>query len=215
MRNWSNSAKTSRSWSGRAGSSKRSALATQSWSGRLAVKFWSTRSGCLGADGSGTVVRRRCPRMKPSRPSSRVSRTTVRRAASTAASSAPGAVEQRGELPVPIPDHVTRPAAGVFEVHDQVLCGLHNPALAEYLVHAGQAACAYSCRVPPSIARRRMSRRAIRSGSSIGSSNGRRGRGRSRGPGAACARDMSGAGDLPEVGERASHSGYCLMQDGG
>ncbi len=49
-------------------------------------------------------------------------------------------------------------------------------ALAEYLIRAGQAACAYSCRVPPSLARRRMSRRAIRSGSSIGSGNGRRGR---------------------------------------
>ncbi|CAM5268823.1 hypothetical protein SHIRM173S_02474 [Streptomyces hirsutus] len=48
--------------------------------------------------------------------------------------------------------------------------------LAEYLIHAGQAACRYSWRVPPSRARRRMSRRAIRSGSSIGAGSGWRGR---------------------------------------
>ncbi|GAA1913302.1 hypothetical protein GCM10009753_51810 [Streptantibioticus ferralitis] len=51
-----------------------------------------------------------------------------------------------------------------------------NAALAEYFIHAGQAACVYSCRVPPSRTRRRMSRRAIRSGSSIGLGSGCRGR---------------------------------------
>ncbi|WPB96576.1 hypothetical protein R8789_13445 [Streptomyces malaysiensis] len=57
--------------------------ATQSWSGRLAVKSRSTRSGGLGADGSGTVVRRRGPRMTPSTPSSPISRSTVQRATCT------------------------------------------------------------------------------------------------------------------------------------
>ena len=33
-------------------------------------------------------------------------------------------VEQGGELSVAVPDHVTRPAAGVFEVHNEVLRGL-------------------------------------------------------------------------------------------
>ncbi|PZG96398.1 hypothetical protein C1I97_26245, partial [Streptomyces sp. NTH33] len=43
-----------------------------------------------------------------------------------------------------------------------------NVALAENLVHAGQAAWWYSWRVPPRRSRRRMSRRAISSGSVIG-----------------------------------------------
>ncbi len=42
-------------------------------------------------------------------------------------------------------------------------------------IRAGQAACRYSWRVPPSRSRRRTSRYAIRSGSVIGSGSGRRG----------------------------------------
>ena len=57
--------------------------ATHSWSGREAVKSRSTRSGGRGADGSGTVVRLRCPRITPSRPSSPISRSTVQRATTT------------------------------------------------------------------------------------------------------------------------------------
>jgi hypothetical protein len=48
--------------------------------------------------------------------------------------------------------------------------------LAEYLVRAGQAACSYSCRMPPSRSRRRIRSWAISSGSEIGVVNGYRGR---------------------------------------
>lgn len=53
--------------------------------------------------------------------------------------------------------------------------GSTPPAGADYYVRAGQAACAYSWKRPPSRLRRRMSRWSSRSGSVIGSRSGRRG----------------------------------------
>ncbi|MFB4304304.1 hypothetical protein [Actinomadura sp. NTSP31] len=47
-----------------------------------------------------------------------------------------------------------------------------DPAHAEYLICAGQAACLYSLRIPPRRWRLRTSRRAIRSGSVIGGGSG-------------------------------------------
>src|SRR5262249_17497004 len=37
------------------------------------------------------------------------------------------AVEQGGELPVPVPDQESRRAVGVLGVHDEILRGLHHP----------------------------------------------------------------------------------------
>jgi hypothetical protein len=51
-----------------------------------------------------------------------------------------------------------------------------SAALAENLIRRGQAACSYSWRMPPRRSRRRMSRRAIWSGSVTGMGNGRIGR---------------------------------------
>jgi Transposase, Mutator family len=52
---------------------------------------------------------------------------------------------------------------------------LNKAVRAENVVHAGQAACRYSWRTPPSRSRRRMSRYPSRSGSMIGWGSGRRG----------------------------------------
>jgi hypothetical protein len=51
-----------------------------------------------------------------------------------------------------------------------------DAAPADNLIRAGQAACSYSCKIPPRRSRLRMSRRAILSGSSIGGGNGWSGR---------------------------------------
>jgi hypothetical protein len=51
----------------------------------------------------------------------------------------------------------------------------HDGVGAENVVRAAQAACWYSCRMPPSRSRRRMSRRSSRRGSMIGWGSGRRG----------------------------------------
>jgi hypothetical protein len=47
-------------------------------------------------------------------------------------------------------------------------CRDHDVVLAENLIRRGQAACSYSCRMPPSRSRRRTRRLAISSGSAIG-----------------------------------------------
>jgi hypothetical protein len=67
------------------------------------------------------------------------------------------------------------PVVAYFKEHPKYLQGF-DAALAENVIRAGQAACSYSWRIPPRRSRRRMSRRAICSGSAIGAGNGCSGR---------------------------------------
>ena len=56
---------------------------THRWFGRKATNERLTRSGGLGAAGSGVVVRRLAPRTRPVIPAWRISRSTVHRASVT------------------------------------------------------------------------------------------------------------------------------------
>lgn len=55
------------------------------------------------------------------------------------------------------------------------LASISTPAVVVNPIHAGHAACVYSCRMPPSCSCRRMSRWMIFSGSAMGAGCGRSG----------------------------------------